>query len=70
MKLTNYIADHTWLLVFYTVLMTFISLVIYVAPFGGATVDMLLYTNVVAFLLFCLYFFGGYMRRQGYFRAL
>ncbi|MGD8191882.1 sensor histidine kinase [Brevibacillus ginsengisoli] len=70
MNLLDYMADHKWLFVFYILLMSFISIVIYAAPFGGATLDLFFYIHSVAFLLFCLYFFGGYIRQRSYFSTL
>ena len=70
MKLKEYLLDNISLIVFYILLMTFITAVIYLDPTVKVWTNNILYLNIAAFFLFCVYLLGTYLLRQRYYTQI
>ncbi len=70
MKFSEYLSDRKYLLLFYLILISFITAVIALDPGQQVTVDNIIYINVVALVLLVIYLLGGYIRRQRFYRQI
>ncbi len=70
MKLREYLLDRKYLIIFFIVLMAFITTVIYLDPAVKIWVIDILYINLVALFLFGIYLTGGYWRRREYYQDI
>ncbi len=70
MKLKEYLLDQIGLIIFYILLMTFITAVIYLDPAVKVWTNNILYLNTVALFLFCAYLMGTYLLRKGYYMQI
>lgn len=70
MKWTAYLLDRKYLILFYIVLMAFITAVIFLDPAVKIWVDDILYLNVGSLFLFLLYLGGSYERKKKYYQQL
>ncbi|CFW96935.1 Signal transduction histidine kinase, core [Syntrophomonas zehnderi OL-4] len=67
MKMKEYLADQIGLIVFYLLLMVFITAVIYLDPSFKVWTNNIIYLNVVALVLFCMYLLGSYLIKKVYY---
>lgn len=70
MKLKEYLLDQIGLIIFYILLMTFITAVIYLDPAVKVWTNNILYLNMAALFLFCAYLTGTYLLRKGYYTQI
>lgn len=70
MKLREYLLDRKYLISFFMVLMAFITTVIYLDPAVKIWVIDILYINLGAIFLFCLYLTGSYWIRKKYYQDI
>ncbi|MDD2585777.1 MAG: sensor histidine kinase [Syntrophomonadaceae bacterium] len=70
MKLKEYLLDQIYLIVFYILLMTFITAVIYLDPTVKVWTNNIVYLNVAALFLFGVYLLGTYLLRKGYYTQM
>lgn len=70
MKIREYLADQLGLIVFYILLMTFITAVIYLDPAIKVWTNNIIYLNSVALVLFCMYLLGFYLLKKAYYTQM
>lgn len=70
MKFKEYVMDQKYLLLFYIVLMTYITGVVYLDPSTRIWSMNILYLNIVALVLFCIYFLGTYIIKKRSYRDM
>ncbi|MDD7794347.1 sensor histidine kinase [Clostridium sp. 'White wine YQ'] len=70
MKFTKYLADRKFTLLFYALLMLFISLVIFLDGSKKVNVENVLYINLVSLTFFIIYLIAGYLRLRDYYKNL
>ncbi|HEX3011789.1 MAG TPA: sensor histidine kinase [Syntrophomonadaceae bacterium] len=70
MKLKDYLLDQIGLIVFYLLLMTFITAVISLDPGVKVWNHNILYLNIAALFMFGAYLLGTYLRRKGYYTRM
>ena len=70
MSIWKYIADRKYLIVFYMLLMIFISSVVYLDTFGGVSPENILYLNIVSSVLFIFYLIVEYVIKRRYYNQL
>jgi len=70
MKLSEFLKDKLFLILFYFVLMLFISSVIYFNNVIKIDVDNIAYINVVSFIMFTLYLLLEYLRNIKYYEVV
>lgn len=69
MKITEFIKDKVYLLIFYVILMLFISSVVYFDGTLKVNGESILYVNCVSFVLFMLYLIWEYFRFRSYYKV-
>lgn len=67
MKLKEYLKDKRYFIVFYVVLMTFISAVVYLDYTVKVSLDNISYINFVSFVFFLIYLIVEYVYRKRYY---
>ncbi|GGL45228.1 sensor histidine kinase [Sporolactobacillus putidus] len=70
MSIKDYLKDQAFLLVFYIVSMTFITVYLYLEPLINLKGDSLIYLHAVILFLFLVYLSYDYLRRSRYLSAL
>lgn len=70
MKLKDYLKDKRYLIIFYIVLMGFISAVTYLDHNMKISIDNILYINVVSFVFFLIYLILGYLYHKRYYENI
>ena len=70
MKLRNFIRDRIFLILFYFVLMLFISSVVYFNNALKISIDNIAYINIVGFIMFMLYLIIEYLRNKKYYEVI
>ncbi|MCY6485804.1 sensor histidine kinase [Clostridium aestuarii] len=70
MKVKEYIIDKRYLLIFYLILMSFISAVIYLDSTVKVSMNNIVYINVVSFVFLCIYLSIEYMFRKRYYETI
>ncbi|MBL4933227.1 sensor histidine kinase [Clostridium paridis] len=70
MKFTKYLADRKFTLLFYALLMLFISLVIFLDGSKKVNIENVLYINLVSLTFFIIYLIAGYLRLRDYYKNL
>ncbi|WP_238883849.1 HAMP domain-containing sensor histidine kinase [Clostridium sp. YIM B02551] len=70
MKFTKYLADRKFTLLFYVLLMLFISLVIFLDGSKKVNIENVLYINLVSLTFFIIYLIAGYLRLKDYYKNL
>ncbi len=70
MKLREYLCDKKYFILFYFLLMTFVTLVVSLDSKNSVSYDNILYINIVALSLLLIYLFTGYIYYKRYFNTL
>ncbi|MBU3133874.1 sensor histidine kinase [Clostridium gasigenes] len=70
MKLRNFLSDRIFLILFYFILMLFISSVVYFNNVIKISVDNIAYINTVGFIMFILYLIFEYLRNKKYYEVI
>ena len=70
MSIWKYIVDRKYLIVFYILLMVFISSVAYLDTFGGVSPENILYINVVSGVFFIFYIVVEYLVKRRYYNQI
>lgn len=70
MNIWKYIFDRKYLIVFYILLMIFISSVAYLDTFGGVSPVNIVYINVVSGVFFIFYIIGEYLVKRRYYNEI
>lgn len=70
MSIWKYAWDRKYLILFYILLMGFISAVVYLDPWGSVSLDNILYMNIVAFAFFVIYLVAEYAVKKSYYNKL
>ncbi|MCY6371107.1 sensor histidine kinase [Clostridium ganghwense] len=70
MKMKEYLIDKRYLVLFYIILMSFISAVIYLDPTVKVNVNNILYINFVSLVFFLLYLTGIYLFQKRYYNII
>lgn len=70
MKITEFIKDKVYLLIFYVILMLFISSVVYFDSTLKINGESIFYVNCVSFVLFILYLMWEYFRLRSYYKIV
>lgn len=70
MKLRGYLCDKKFFILFYFLLMTFVTLVVSLDYKSSISFDNILYINIVALSLLLIYLFIGYIYYKRYFNTL
>lgn len=70
MKLKGYLLDKRYLVLFYIILMFFITLVVYLDPAVKVTFDNIIYMNFVSFVFFSIYLMGSYLYHKRYYNTI
>lgn len=70
MRWREYLLDRIYLIIFYIVLMAFITAVISLDPAVKIWINDLLYINLGALFLFIIYLTGSYWRRKKYYQEI
>ncbi|MFC7393897.1 sensor histidine kinase [Scopulibacillus cellulosilyticus] len=67
MRLIDYIKDKRFLILFYIILMVFISVFVFLSNTQRMSKGNILYINIVAFIFFAIYIAGDYFVRKKYY---
>ncbi|MCY6960388.1 sensor histidine kinase [Clostridium brassicae] len=70
MKIIEYIRHKKHLIIFYIILMSFISLIIYLNPSIKVSVSNIIYVNSVSFVFFCIHLFVEYFYFKTYYLGI
>lgn len=70
MKLKEYLLDNIGLIIFYILLMTFITAVICLDPSFRVWTNNILYLNLATFFMLCIYLLGAYLLRKQYYTQI
>lgn len=70
MKLMKYLIDRKFLIIFYIILMFFISSVVYLSPSLKVSIDNILYINYVSLVFFVIYILTEYINLSRYFSEI
>lgn len=70
MRIKEYLIDKRCLILFYFILMSFISAVIYLDPTVKVSMDNLLYINFVSSVFFVIYLIGIYLFQKRYYNII
>jgi signal transduction histidine kinase len=70
MKFRNFLRDRTFLILFYFILMIFISLVIYFNNEVKISIGNIAYINAVGFIMFIFYLLYEYLRNKRYYEVI
>jgi len=70
MKLVKYLVDRKFLIIFYIILMVFISSVVYLSPSLKVSIDNILYINYVSLVFFIVFILTEYIAFRRYFNKM
>ncbi len=70
MRSIEYLLDRKYLILFYVLLMTFVTAVVYLDPAVKVWEDNILYMNIVALFAFLIYLLGSYTTRNRYYHEI
>ncbi|WP_026896091.1 sensor histidine kinase [Clostridiisalibacter paucivorans] len=70
MRLLYYLMDKKYLIIFYIILMTFISTVVYLDPSYSVHSENIFYINIVSLILFIIYIMIEYLCSRKYYKAI
>ncbi|TCP30587.1 hypothetical protein EV207_105116 [Scopulibacillus darangshiensis] len=66
MRLSQFLKDRQYLILFYVIMMVFISLVVYLDPHFSTGLGNIIYFNTVTIVFFFIYLLLGFFRRRKY----
>jgi len=70
MKFRDFLRDRTFLILFYFILMLFISSVVYFNNVIKISIDNIAYMNITGFIMFILYLMFEYLKNKRYYDAI
>jgi len=70
MKFRNFLRDRTFLILFYFILMLFISSVVYFNNVIKISIDNIAYMNITGFIMFILYLMFEYLKNKRYYDVI
>jgi signal transduction histidine kinase len=70
MKFRSFLRDRIFLILFYFILMLFISLVIYFNNAVKISIGNIAYINIAGFIMFILYLIFGYLKNKKYYEVI
>jgi len=70
MKFRNFLSDRIFLILFYFILILFISLVVYFNNVVKISIENIAYINIVGFIMFILYLIFEYLKNKKYYDVI
>jgi len=70
MKFRNFLGDRIFLILFYFIVMLFISLVVYFNNVVKISIENIAYINIVGFIMFILYLIFEYLKNKRYYDVI